>query len=210
MLDIYLIRHAHVDYGDGMPITPTNPLTPLGHEMARRLAARCSDWELQHLFVSTMPRAQQTADAISARHPALPLTDEQGLAELSIVDLRNFDGSLPRDDLKQWLPIHFSYGNARMWERVAGAFADIVDRASQADLQRIGLVTHGGPLNVILRHFAGQGITEWFDCPFQMDWCGTACLRINREAHWGSHWIRWVNDARHIDELRHRLGAWER
>jgi broad specificity phosphatase PhoE len=37
MTEVYLFRHAHVDYGEGIAITAQNPLTDLGQQMAERL-----------------------------------------------------------------------------------------------------------------------------------------------------------------------------
>ena len=36
---------------------------------------------------------------------------------------------------------------------------------------------------------------------FYFDWATTCCLRISADRRW----VRWVNDARHIDDLRHLL-----
>ena len=51
MVDVYLLRHAHVDYAPPAQINRHAPLTALGVEMAERLAERCAQWALQQLFV---------------------------------------------------------------------------------------------------------------------------------------------------------------
>ncbi len=124
MTEIFLLRHAHVDYGEGIAITAQNPLTALGHHMAERLAMHCESLGLEILFVSTMPRAQQTADAISRRFPDLPRVDLADLEELSIKDLADHP-SPPDENMLTWELTHFCAADQRAWERVARAWAFI-------------------------------------------------------------------------------------
>lgn len=201
-MDIYLIRHAHVDYGEGKAITAYNPLTPLGHQMAARLAARCEEWQLQYLFVSTMLRAQQTADAITARLPQLPRLDMPAFEEASIKDLAGYPGEPPPEDLLKWDESHYVYANTRMAQRVAAGWQEVCRIMRERGLERAAIVAHGGPLNFLLRHFQGcDGAGLLQSVWFELDWTSTSCLRLAP----GRNWIRWVNDARHIDDLRHLL-----
>lgn len=201
MADIYLFRHSHVDYAPPNRITAHNPLTPLGWRMAERLARRCDEWDLQYLFVSTMLRARQTADAISARFPDLPRMDVPEFAESSIEDLAAYEGTLPPEDLREWEPEHYAYANARLLERVTVGFEKVLHTMAEAGLERVGIVSHGGPINLLLRHFLGAVEPEPMRAWFYLDWATTCCLRTSENRHW----VRWVNDARHIDDLRHLL-----
>ncbi len=201
MADIYLFRHSHVDYTPPNRITAHNQLTPLGHCMAERLAQRCDDWDLQYLFVSTMLRAQQTADAISERFHDLPREDLPEFAESSVDDLAAFEGVLPPEDLREWESEHHTYANARLLERVTVGFEKVLHTMAVHGLERVAIVSHGGPINFLLRHFLGATepgpVRTWF----YLDWATTCCLRTSEERRW----VRWVNDARHIDDLRHLL-----
>lgn len=207
MVDIYLFRHAHVDYRPPAPITAHNPLTPLGHQMAERLARRCEGWELQYLFVSTMLRAQQTARAIAKRFPHIPWRDMPEFEESSIRDLEGFDGELPDEDLLQWREEHFAYANEVMWRRVIAGWEEVQRVIAAKGLERVAIVGHGGSLNILLRHFLGGDIVRLRTCWFDLDWTSTSCLRITADGGPIQRWIRWVNDASHIDDLRHLIPA---
>ncbi|MFO7917862.1 MAG: histidine phosphatase family protein [Anaerolineae bacterium] len=203
MVDIYLFRHAHVDYDPPAQITAHNPLTALGHEMAERLAERCDEWHLQYLFVSTMPRAQETADAISGRFPGLPRMEMPEFREVCLDHLVDYPGDLPEADLACWESDHFAHGNERMWKRVEAGWRRMMDVVADEGLQRVAVVSHAGPINVMLRQFLGGGMVRLRTCWFELDWASTSCLRSTSEGKW----VRWVNDARHIDALRHRLSS---
>ena len=198
MVDIYVFRHAHVDYTPPIEITDRNPLTPLGHQMAADLAERCAAWDLQHLFASTMLRAQQTADAISARFPALPRTDLSEFQEASIRDMAGYPGEPPTEDLRTWVAAHFQYANPRVWERVQRGWLHVLQVAERDGLERVAVVSHGGPINFLLRSFLGYNDPNIDSCWFEIDWASTSCLRYTPERRS----ICWVNDARHIDPYR--------
>ncbi len=203
MVDIYLFRHAHVDYDPPAQITAHNPLTALGHEMAERLAERCEKWDLQYLFVSTMPRAQETADAISERFPDLPRMEMSEFREVCLDHLGDYSGELPEEDLASWESDHFAHGNERMWQRVEAGWQRMMEMVTDEELQRVAVVSHAGPINVMLRQFLGGGVVRLRTCWFELDWASTSCLRSTPEGKW----VRWVNDARHIDALRPRLSS---
>jgi len=205
MVDVYLLRHAHVDYAPPAQITAHNPLTSLGHKMAARLAERCEGWDLQYLFVSTMLRAQQTADAISQRFPNLPRLDMPELVEVSFDDLQGFLGQLPSEDMYTWEEPHWAYARLVRWERVTAGWKKIQRIIEVQRLERVAIVCHGGPINALLWHFLWKNIDRLVDkkpdCWFELDWAATSCLSYTAERRW----LHWVNDAQHIDDLRHLL-----
>ncbi len=205
MQDIYLLRHAHVDYAPGTPINADNPLTPLGHEMARRLAERCADWDLQRLYASTMRRAQETAAHISARLPDLSRRDTPAFAETSIIDLSGYPGATVTEDLNGWQDDHFAFANEHMWTRVLQGLEDVRAEMEREGLKRVAIVSHGGPINAMIRHALGQEVVRLRTCWIELDWSTTSCLRFAPKETGIQAWVRWVNDARHIDDLRHLL-----
>ena len=207
MVDIYLLRHAHVDYAPPNQITAHNALTPLGHEMARRLAERCEAFELELLVASPFRRTQETAAAIRERRPDLPCLLMPEFAEVSIEDLDGYPGELPPEDLLAWDDEHFIYGNGRMWERVLAGWERLQEIVAQRGAERVALVSHGGPLNVIVRHVLGQdaAVMRIRDSWVKIDYAATSCVRYVN----GSKGIVWLNDARHIEDLAPvRLGLW--
>jgi broad specificity phosphatase PhoE len=198
MVDIYLLRHAHVDYVPPATITAQTPLTELGHRMARRLAERCADWDLQRLYVSPFLRARQTADAISARFPDLPRYEMPAFAEASIVDLADWEGPQPDEDMNTWQDGHYAHANERMWGRVLRGFERIQGELAAEGLERVAIVAHGGPFNALVRAFLGNDRTVRLrTCWLRFEWASTACLAYGPA---GCE-VRWLNDARHVEDL---------
>ncbi len=198
LVDIYLLRHAHVDYTPPNPITAHNALTPLGHKMAGRLAERCREFELDLLVASPLRRTQETAAAIRATCPSIPYLLMPEFAELSITDMVAYEGVQPADDLYTWEEGHYAYGNERMWERVIAGWERLRTTIEERGAERIALVSHGGPLNVIVRHVLGWDKpirlrTAWI----HFDYTATSCVRYVD----GWQGIVWLNDARHIEDL---------
>lgn len=200
MVDVFLMRHSHVDYGPGVSITEHNPLTPLGHRLAVLLAERAMVWDLQHLFVSTMTRARQTAEAILQRIPDLPHTEMDGLRETNAVDLVGWSGAPYDDDMRVWSQEHFDYANRRMFDRVRQAWEAIQATAAEQGLERVGVVAHGGSINMILRVFQGMENSDSWPCFFEIDWTAVSVVRYSPE--WRRRYILKVNDATHAEPLR--------
>jgi len=203
--DVFLIRHSHVDYALSEGITPRNPLSELGRLMAARLAERCEEWDLQYLFVSTMLRAKQTADVISAHFPELPRVDMPEFEEMNLSDLATYPGEHPSEDLRTWKEDHFRFCDVHVWRRVVAGWDKVRCLVDETGLERVAILAHGGSLNVLLRHFQGRGQAPMDDCWFELDWTSVSCLRYLAGDGPGRKWVRWVNDARHIDEFRHLL-----
>jgi broad specificity phosphatase PhoE len=202
VVDVFLFRHSHVDYTPPIPITAHNPLTPIGHVLAERLAERCDAWTLQHLFVSTMLRTRQTADALSRRFPALPRTELAAFEETSFTDLEGFPGPLPEEGMNTWEDKHHAYTNPRMWARVQRGWEQVQAMVAEQGLERVAIVSHGGPINALIRLFMGGDVVRPSTCWLNLDWASTSCLRYTSERRS----VRWVNDARHLDGLRDQLG----
>jgi len=205
VVDVFLLRHSHVDYASPKGIAPCAPLTPLGCRMATRLAERCSGWGLEYLFVSTLLRAEQTADAITARLPDLPRVSMSELNEMSLSDLEGYPRDLPSDDLGTWKEEHFLYCLARMRSRVATGWEKVHRLVSESGLDRVAILAHGGTLNVLLRQFQGCDQCTFDGCWFEFDWTAVTCVRYVDGDGPPRKRVLWVNDAHHIDDLRHLL-----
>jgi len=75
-VQVLLVRHGHPHY-------PTDSLTDMGHDEARRLAEALDAYPIDALYVSTMGRALQTAEYTASR---------RGLALIPCDWLRELDG----------------------------------------------------------------------------------------------------------------------
>jgi len=62
-----------------------HPLTPLGHRQARRLGQRLSKLPLDHLYCSPLARSHQTALAVHAHHPTIPLEVRDDIVEVGVL-----------------------------------------------------------------------------------------------------------------------------
>lgn len=207
MVDVYLFRHGHVDYTPPNQATAHNALTPLGHEMARRLAKRCDEFHLDLLVASPMLRAQETAAAILERRPDLPYLVMAEFAEVSIADLHGYPGEQPPEDLLAWQEEHFIYGSERLWERVLVGWRGLQEMVAQRGAERVALVSHGGPLSAIVRHTLGQdaAVLRLRNSWVKHDYAATRCVRYVG----GHQGIIWLNDARHVEDLAPvRQGLW--
>jgi len=201
MTDIYLFRHAHVDYGPGVPITGDNPLTPLGREMAARLADSCSDLALEHLWYSPMLRTRQTAQAILDRQPNLKRKQVSELEEASIRDMEGYAGEMPTDDIGTWTDAQFAYANRMMWDRVRAGWDTVVRQCLRREYKSVGVVSHGGPINIILRHILGQDTVRLRTCWIYLTWASTSCVRLSTGKDNWDHAIRFVNDHRYVEDI---------
>jgi len=123
-ITIYLIRHATPDWSrTDIPyhVPPGPPLTPQGESEAKELGEYLRDTGIVHLEASPLERCSRTA-SIAAEIVGVKAIQELGLSEWTPDD--------KRDD-------------------VQARIMPVVDRASQSD-EPIALVTHGGPIRLIL------------------------------------------------------------
>ncbi|MHB1294040.1 MAG: histidine phosphatase family protein [Anaerolineae bacterium] len=197
MVDVYLFRHAHVDYTPPVAITAHNPLTPLGRRMAARLAEHCDTLKLECLFASTLTRAQQTADAITQRFPSMPRIDLPEFAETNLDDLTHFPGELPDEDMNRWQYEHLVFGTTRTFERVVRGWQVVCNTVAAQGLQRVGIVSHGNALSALLHHFLGAESQATPAHWFMFDWASTSCLRQEGDRRT----VLWVNENHYVRDL---------
>ena len=145
------------------------PLTPRGQRQvvatARRIAELHREHPIQAFYVSPLPRAQSTAQAIGAAIGMEPVV-EPDLREFSIGDWegRSFRELAQVERLWQrWQsdpsfappngesPIQFS-------QRVQRVFRRLVERHPG---QTILVVTHGGVISNLLAQWLGEGPGDW-------------------------------------------------
>lgn len=83
---LYLIRHGETDYNLRRAVQGRRidaPLNATGRAQAEQLGARFEDVPLTALYASPLVRARETAAAIGAHHPGLPVTLDPDLEEMS-------------------------------------------------------------------------------------------------------------------------------
>ena len=156
---VVLIRHGETLWNRSARIQGHTdiPLSPLGLEQARRLAAALADEPLTAIYSSDLQRARQTAEALGEVHD-LTLKLDPGLRERSF---GCFEG-LTWDEIAQAHP-----EDAERWRRREPGFAvgggesliDFSARCVSAALRAAGahaggvvaIVAHGGVLDCLYR-----------------------------------------------------------
>jgi len=91
---IFLIRHAD---SSGGPKDPDRggPLSALGRRQAQALARRIARWQVDAIFCSDMHRTVETANAVHAYHPQVPLHVDARLRELSARKIAAYEAHDP-------------------------------------------------------------------------------------------------------------------
>jgi alpha-ribazole phosphatase len=163
---LMLVRHGRTDWNAQRRYQGWSdlPLNEVGLRQANTLAARLAGEQVGAIYASDLQRAMQTAQIIAEKH-SRPVISDLRLREMSFGD---WEG-LTFDEIQARWP-----GEANAWrgdslrvappggetlaqvaERVRGALDDIARK--NAD-QTVVLVSHGGPLRVLLCLALGLGV----------------------------------------------------
>ncbi|MCG8346557.1 MAG: histidine phosphatase family protein [Chloroflexales bacterium] len=163
---VYLIRHGETDWNvtgrwQGHADVPLNAL---GRRQAELLAQRLRDEDVRFdaIYSSDLARAYQTAWELGAAVKA-PV---QLLPPLREIDLGAWSG-LTRDDIRERYPIEFALleegqdvprGGGETLLGLRKRVVEAVDAiVAQHPRETLALVTHGGPVRMLLAHAAQHG-----------------------------------------------------
>ncbi len=133
------------------------PLTELGWEQARSLAARW-DFVPGRIVMSPFLRARQTAEPTIARFPDVPV-ETWPIHEFTYWDMANWDGSMPELELEEverfWRvadPVHRKGGTAESFGELLVRARETLLRLQRMEADRpVLLFTHGHFMQA-LRH----------------------------------------------------------
>jgi alpha-ribazole phosphatase len=165
---LILIRHGETDYSSARRYCGFSdpPLNEEGIRQSRRLAARLRSTRIDKVYASDLMRARQTAEIIFARGSIEPAADWRemnfGLFEgLKYEQLLEKYPTLYRD----WVgnpagvkpPGGEGLGDLR--KRVQESVSAIV---SQYQGENVAVVTHGGPIRVVLCDALQLGLTAFW------------------------------------------------
>lgn len=172
MSQIFLVRHGEVEGNSGERLLFSGwndiPLTTRGQLQAQAVARRLQSEKLRAVYCSDLMRARHTAEPIAAFHGLETQTDAAwrevnygawaGLGETEIVagwnDLwhqRKADAQNVRN------PEGESY--ADVWARFAPQWKQLVERHAARN-EDIALVSHNGPIRVLLCHLLGMPVNN--------------------------------------------------
>lgn len=166
---LVLVRHGETDYNhdgrwQGSGSDP--PLNDRGREQARRLALDLARVAFESLYASDLERAIESARIIGEPHGLRPRVFE-GLREMSH---GAWEGKRLVDILETW-PDEYAAFESDPWSvrRPEGdSYADLDERiwpvldglAERHRGERVLLVTHGGPIRLVLCELTGTPLTE--------------------------------------------------
>lgn len=198
---IIFVRHGETDWNvEGRFQGQTDiPLNTKGWEQAERVAQRLAVEPLSAIFSSDLSRAAVTAEAI-ARHHSLPVRLMPDLREGAFGD---WEGKTYRevadtdsDRMGRWRsnPAVLVPPGAetveQMAQRLDGAFARI--RAEVPDEATCAIVTHGGPIRILLCLWLGVPLAHYWQ--FRLD---NGSLSLVEIYHSGAMLTRF-NDVSHL------------
>lgn len=152
-MNIYLIRHGDTELGtDGLYPKIAN-LSALGCSQARALVPLLISIAPDTIVTSGVERADQTAEPYLAHSKTQPVTipefDEIGIGNLRSKNLSEIKKKLFANPFVPDFSDYDGESSSDFEQRVIGAFDSLIMDEFE-DPQKIALVTHGGPINVIL------------------------------------------------------------
>jgi len=159
-MDLVLIRH-------GLPVRSTEtadpPLSPEGHDQARRAAAWLAREPFDAVFASSMRRAIQTAEPLAALG-GHALEIEDGIVEFD----RGTGAYIPMEELKRdnyaaWLAFAQGAHNADIHAFQKTVVATIEDLIARNPSKTIAVFCHGGVINVWTAHILGMEPRLFFE-----------------------------------------------
>lgn len=165
---IILVRHGETDANKQKVVQGkllNFPLNQTGFDQAKKLAQRLSSEKIQSIYTSPQLRAYQTAEAISAQHPNVPLIVRLDLAETSMGRIEGTpvaevlkqypDESWDTEDFRTKVGAESFHGHLKHFSR------HIPSWLKPYSQKTIVMSTHGGKLKTILRSLVRPEFHEW-------------------------------------------------
>ncbi len=199
---IFLIRHGETPSNAARVLqTAAMPLSQLGIEQARRLAARLSTSGIKRILASDLRRAEMTArclhDATEAPIQFEPLLQERNFGELrgtayDDLELDPFAPDFVPPSGESWKTFH---------ERVDKAW-DQVQQTAAAMTGNLAVVTHGLVCRAIVERHAELSEGMSLDSPHQF---GNTSLTVMAD---GPRWrVETLACTRHLNSAGSKEGA---
>jgi broad specificity phosphatase PhoE len=164
-----LVRHGRTKlYRDDRFWGSTDvPLSDEGIRQAEQVAARLADEKIASVYTSTLSRARLTGEIIAAQH-RLEVTaiDELGECNFGCIEGLSFAeiaGKYPAlaEELNEGRVLAFPGGeNIEQLDKRIRGFTDRLLREVKPG-ETAAIVSHGGPLRLIVCHLLGIGTGHW-------------------------------------------------
>ena len=200
-MELLLVRHGNCNY-DGPVFEDDLPLSPRGEEQARLVARRLKKLGPTHLFTSHLKRALATAESISDETRLEPKVIE-AFREVWIGEILGMTDKEARRKYGEAYPgwnepfYDFGYAGGETTEkfasRIVGAFEQHILKPFDGSDAKVVLVSHGGPINVVLHHVLGIP----FEGHLRFDISNTGISHLRQSANHRLY-VRAINDTRHL------------
>jgi probable phosphoglycerate mutase len=159
-LELILVRHGLPERRDD---TADPPLSALGHEQARRVAAWLAPERIDAAFSSTMLRARQTAEPLAALqghavdcHDGICEFDRESGTYVPMEELK-------RDNYEAWLAMATGDHGVDI-ATFQATVVETLERIVEAHPgQRVVVFCHGGVINVWTAHVLGMAPRLFFE-----------------------------------------------
>lgn len=164
---VHLVRHGEVENPKGVIYgrLPGYHLSERGRAQAEAAAERLADAELGALWASPLERAQETAQAIAARHPALGIVTDDRIIEsdTTVEGVGRSIAALFRSPKHWW---HFRNPWGPSWGEsfisIRQRMLEAVDAAvAAAGGREVAIVSHQTPVLVARLALARRRVPPW-------------------------------------------------
>jgi alpha-ribazole phosphatase len=201
MARLLLVRHAQpkLHKEDRFWGKTDIELSDAGIRQAEQLRDRLSRLKIDAVYTSTLLRATETAEIIASWHkiPVLPLKE---LCECSFgyaegLTFKEIEQKLPElaAQLSAGKAVSFPGGESlvQLDQRVQGFLEKLHKHEPQS---KIVIVSHGGPLRLLICHLLGLGIEHWLQ--FQLDHASLSIV----ETYPQLNMLTLLNDISHLKD----------
>ncbi len=164
---IHLVRHGEVENPKGVIYgrLPGYNLSERGQRQAEAAADRLADADVGALWASPLERAQETAQAIAARHPGLEIvTDERIIESATTVEGVGRDVMALLRSPKHWWHFRNPWGPSwgESFTDIRARMLDAIEDARrQAGGRELAIVSHQTPVLVARLALARRRVPPW-------------------------------------------------
>lgn len=167
---LILIRHGETPYNRDKRYQghKDTPLTRKGGRQTKEIASRLRNEPLDAIYSSDLKRTRYTAEVINGYH-SLKINI---LPQLREVDFGDWEGKTHDEIQREWKGLLNERNNKPSKIEIPGgeSIKDLAKRVrttvkkilSDHPDQRIAIITHGGPIRIILIDALGLGLNDWW------------------------------------------------
>ncbi len=167
---LILIRHGETPYNRDRRYQGhrDTPLTRKGKRQTEKIALRLRNEPLDAIYSSDLKRTEYTAKAINRYH-SLKINI---LPQLREIDFGDWEGKTHDEIQRKWRGLLDEWEREPSKIKIPGgeSIQELAERTrttikkiiSTYPNQRVAIVTHGGPIRIILMDALGLGLDDWW------------------------------------------------